>query len=124
MTQRKLPRHWVRPEVRLESVPADPRFGQVTERLKEVRVVEFQKVGGQWFAEKLEEQSTYQTNKSASAEDKVVTTISDISGNPRARGNDFKIATFVPDGTWVMIGNSRAREYEWRGGRVVKISAK
>jgi hypothetical protein len=124
MTQRKLPRHWVRPEVRLESVPTDPRFGIVTERLRDMRVVKFQKAGSQWFAEKLEEHSTYQTNKPASAEDKIVTTISDISGDPRARVNEFKITTFVPDGTWVLVGDSRAREYEWRGGKVVKIPAK
>ena len=123
MTQRKLSRHWIKPEVRLESVPDSP-FGTMTEMNKDILVTEFQKVGGAWYAEKFEEHLTYHTSKSSVAEDKMVTTVSDVSANPRARGNEFTFTTFIPEGTWVIVDNKQAREYEWRDGKVVKIPAK
>ena len=93
----------------------------MTEMNKDILVSEFQKVGGAWYAEIFEEHLTYQTSKSAVAEDKFVTIISDISANPRARGNEFKFTTAIPEGTWVIVDNKQAREFEWRGGKVVKI---
>ncbi len=120
VTERKRPRHWVRPNVRLDQVPEKPDIGPITGIEVEVIVTGLRQVRGAWFADGFEERRKLTASDSKQHETKNVTRITEISPDPRSGGNLFRVTTPVPDGTWVTIDNKTNIRYEWRDGKVVK----
>jgi hypothetical protein len=120
LVQRKQSRHFVRPNVRMDHLPENPRYGRMAEVESEIVVTGLRQVSGNWYAAGFERRIKFTTTDLKQAASKDVTRILEISPDPRAGGNQFKVTTPVPNGTRVTVDNQIAIGYEWRDGEIVK----
>jgi hypothetical protein len=119
VTQRKQPHHWIRRNVRVDQIPDSSPLGGVTGIEMDIVVTGFRQVQGVWFADGFEVREKYTRNDLKRIDTKEVFRITEISPDPRAGGNQFKVTTLVPNGTPVYFHGLPIR-HEWRDGEVIK----
>lgn len=120
VVQRKLPKHWIRPQVPMEAPPHHRTLGPKTESHTEIVLTGLRRVGGVWFPERSETTDRHQFGKGEVYERKAVHRVLHISWDPFERGNDFTIKTAIPEGARVVIQGQLPLMYEWRDGDIVK----
>jgi hypothetical protein len=109
----------MRPDARLDQLP-DLGNGRTTGVDTEVVVTRLRSVRGTWVAEGFEVRTKTTTDQSKLLDHRRVVKVLDITPDPLAWGNTFKLTTPVPNGTPVSVSEEQAIKYEWRDGEVVK----
>lgn len=116
--QHKSSKHWVLPKKTVGDI--QNRLGQLSDQETEIVASGLHAVQGAWYPTTVETQIKQIYDGKRLIHTKEIVRIVDISRDPRAGGNDFKLKTTVPNGTRVIIDNQLGVRYEWQNGEVVK----